>query len=1292
MDLDRLIALVAQQRDRILPFVGSGLTLAAGAPSPARLARELARRTDVPCDTDRPSLTAVTRDAEDAHSSEVVRQHVAEIFSGLRLRPTPALTAVCGTPGRRILTTNYDDAIERAARERGLEPITLLANDVRIVGDKPPEGQLYVIHLHGVPDAPASIVLPGATTHGLADDQVFARFVSSVMAPRILLYLGFSLGASEHHLHDIVRWLGTGPEGAQRHYLLLDSAQMARRREELENISTYRNVTVVGYEADPDHTAVERVAVALAPRADHELTWVRPPLLRLGDGEDEERLRRRIMSFDYEWGDTDDIQGPEDVLSERRSLVVGGPGLGKTTLLEQLPEFDPGRAHAHAHLRDFRPSQPPERAIARQLRGIPVEKLDTGGALLALDGLDEVDEEFEDDAVKAILGALDRWPDHTWIVASRPGRAADALATAGLPVFRLFASRRWARVYLRTRAVPADRVSRALLDGYGLGDLLSIPVFAKRLADRLLGDDHRDVTPLDLLVEEQYEAARREAERHRQAAANLAGWLRSVAIALDLRGRASAPTEELAELEGPGELSAREARRRLVEVSLLADVPGSTAFPAKTLQQGLVADAILRSRDVAATVREIAVAHIAGADRLRDDMELTLDLVFEHADRDTRRRLHALDPQRWARTVSTRGDDDDAREAFDCLWSWHAERNLAFTLDGEDGLRPTPQAITEITRRWPRVLEERRGILEHDLGDVRSANRLRALSVLGGLPRDDRTVEWLVPMLTDETPRVAQLAADITGRLRVAEAEDGLRALLDARDEHVRVAALRALVEIVDVDRLPGLAASVKVSEDLRRIAQRLNERLDVDTAIELVRACRDMNATTAWLIDRVIDSAHPAAWTEQRVGALMVACDAIGGAGEPDPERLASVFRRHPAAAIAAVRVHRVGDGPYAPRHQLLPLTRLDRTLLAGDEHADLRAAIGRAVEEEAEIQARRTAADRAMRRLPELLDARGLDLDPRDIDVGMLPPRHLKPSHRDLLLQLIDRWWPAAGFPEDLDETSHAVLAVGSAIEAPLAPQRWIELLDTHLNSSFLRYPLGTDSVTWWLRQSYTPKQDAALIERIRGAEGDALRDLTVIGNAGAEGAVTDAVIARLRELGPHAKRWGSIVIYLAEHGGAEAVRELLADGVPRDARNRVIGTLARGQDRAAQCELLEHITARVERGEQPDRLTFVDFVASKEVLAALAQLADAAIRHNAEDLRGSVLGQLRQWPTPEVLDVLEDLVRRHGAGDPWIAILRDSVARRFTTSAVLERLPNQLADAAAWFQAIGRPAQSP
>jgi hypothetical protein len=639
---------------------------------------------------------------------------------------------------------------------------------------------MAVIHLHGIPDKPSSIVLPGSTMIDLHGNEAFRRFVSAVMAPRIVLYLGFSLRQSEAHLRDIVSWLGSNAEDAGHQYLLLDEAQIRDREEDMDLFSTYGNLTVVGYAADREHTAVERVALALAPREDDELAWVVPPLLREEDTEDEDAIRHRISSFEFNMAGTT-MAEPPDLLAAAPSLVIGGPGLGKSRLLHELPGYEQGRTTALGVLRDFAAMSPPARAIAHLLADLSLETLEAGGTVLRLDGLDEVPEGREDDAIRALVAAIKEWPDHAWVISSRPGLRAQVLSErlAGLTRFRIFASRRWARVYLRTRAVPPDRVDRALRDGYGLGDLIAIPLFAKRLADHLLSDDHDQVSPLELLVDEQYRSAEQEALRHGLKTGTLGDWLAAVAIALELRGLAAAPSEDLAELPGEDQLGAADARAQLIDATLLADVPGSTAFPAKTLQEGLVADAMLRSKDVLATIDAVASADVAGQRRLRDDMEMTLDLVFEDADRDTREALRSLDSLRWARTVATRGDEQDAHEAFKLIWTWHAERDRAFPLIEQSvGLRSTRQAVAEIARRWPQVIEDWRDQLQLALGDSTDANRLRALMVLSRLPEDDHTADWLEPLLRDTAPRVLELAADTVRRLRLSGFTSQLRDLL----------------------------------------------------------------------------------------------------------------------------------------------------------------------------------------------------------------------------------------------------------------------------------------------------------------------------------------------------------------------------------------------------------------------------------------------------------------------------------------------------------------------------------
>jgi len=70
-------------------------------------------------------------------------------------------------------------------------------------------------------------------------------------------------------------------------------------------------VSVVPYAIDPDRTEVERVAVAFAPRADSpssaQLTWVAPVVMSAAADDDEERLQQRLSSFDYGFGEQEEV-------------------------------------------------------------------------------------------------------------------------------------------------------------------------------------------------------------------------------------------------------------------------------------------------------------------------------------------------------------------------------------------------------------------------------------------------------------------------------------------------------------------------------------------------------------------------------------------------------------------------------------------------------------------------------------------------------------------------------------------------------------------------------------------------------------------------------------------------------------------------------------------------------------------------------------------------------------------------------------------------------------------------
>jgi hypothetical protein len=105
MDAYQLAEEVRAQRATVLPFAGAGLALDAGAPSSAGLAANLARRFE-PAVDEGARLGVVTKWIAKEAGLPALQTAIAEIFSGLRVQPTPALVALAACSRGVVVTTN----------------------------------------------------------------------------------------------------------------------------------------------------------------------------------------------------------------------------------------------------------------------------------------------------------------------------------------------------------------------------------------------------------------------------------------------------------------------------------------------------------------------------------------------------------------------------------------------------------------------------------------------------------------------------------------------------------------------------------------------------------------------------------------------------------------------------------------------------------------------------------------------------------------------------------------------------------------------------------------------------------------------------------------------------------------------------------------------------------------------------------------------------------------------------------------------------------------------------------
>lgn len=605
MEVDDLYELLRTERS-VIPFVGAGLATGAGAPGSDTLAAEMAKRLGVPSG----SLLAVTTAAEARHGSEPPKEVVADVVARARLSPTPELRAIAANRTGRVLTTNYDRAIERAAEAVGREPVPLSYTDARAL-EPPADGTVHVVHLHGQAEDPPSIVLPGAATQALIGDETFALVARSLMAQHLVLYLGFRLGPAEIHLRSTVAWLASRITGARRHVLMVRDRDRDRRGEDLQALAELPIVDVVTY-ADPSHAPVTQAALLLRKGSSFDgedarpldgappNPYVMPVLVPMRPDEELATLEYRLREVEQ---GREPFVGLEQLAEPVRTLLVAGPGLGKTELLRLFARDDSQPPAVFADLTELPglldEEGDPLRAVTRLLgtarAGRPEVPRPTPRALdgatlrFLLDSLDEVPALRRTDVAEAVVAAASHWEQHRWIVATRPDAEVLRLADADFRLFRILPSAAWARTYFEVSAVPPERVERATLQNPDLGTLLGIPLYAQVVAERLRAGEDPPGTAFELLSEAQRRAVEREAAKRGLDSDELSHWMRCLAVGLELTGRGDAPVYELAEVPGIGLLGPLSVRERLVRASLLADLPGRAAFPRRTVQELLCA-------------------------------------------------------------------------------------------------------------------------------------------------------------------------------------------------------------------------------------------------------------------------------------------------------------------------------------------------------------------------------------------------------------------------------------------------------------------------------------------------------------------------------------------------------------------------------------------------------------------------------------------------------------------------------------------------------------------------------
>jgi SIR2-like domain/HEAT repeats len=1320
-----------QERERILPFIGAGVSVNAGVPAAADLAGLIAARAsaegvELAADA---SFAVVCAAVSEQLDHLRLQQITASIIDELELQPTPLQQLTVRAPLGVVATTNFDRSLSLAAESAGLTPLVRTPQEAHAL-DTPQEGEVVIVHLHGHVDEPAGMALPGASMDALANDETFKTVLRGLVIARAVVYLGYRLPPEDTYLHREIETLATMFADRGPHRLLIPSNEREARRAELAALEPF-GVSVDTFESDRGYQAVDQAALLIAPAATVEgresLAPVRdtaeyylPPTLLPEERErDRTQPDNRLMMAQLGFGD-DTTKSPGDLLAARRAVVIAEPGMGKTQLLYHLGELEQTRTalvlKANELIGQLQPDDTPERVLAAALAraraftndvGRPTrDALDGNAYTLLFDALDEVAPERRADAVALLTALAERYPQHVMVVTSRVNDDVAALEGAGFLVSRIPRDGAWGRRYLEERGIPEQRIRQLYEDVQTIGDLLAVPQYAALIGQRLAHEPLEAIpaTGFELMIEVGVkDAAQREAENLGYSAEQLYRWLRLLAVALELRGRVTASIEELAEIPGPDELRGPEARERLVERALLQDIPDVAALQTNAVQETLAADALLSMDDPLQALKDSCATTLAGVAVFRDDLDHMIDLFYEGAPSELRPALRELDPLRWARTARADAPGAEIEEALDALWELYLERRVWLDTNQGREVRDARSAVERLIRALGDVGADRRARWIDATTATEPTARANASFFLRQLGVDDSTQEWLEPLLTDPNSVVRRHAAAAIASfgnagnvflpaLRAAYAQE--------TDELAAEAIGTTIFELTQAEERAEAAALLAANfTGWGRISYLVGE-LPLSDALALFDRTGVRNDTDDRLLSEIAAKVPVGQWTDEQVQTLirvLLRSRRIYYREFRERELLEELARTHPDAALAAAREAAPEDATWS---DLSFLQRIPADALRAAAQGTLEGPLTTLLEI-LDLRAAQAGAPPPPERPPppepptlvEILDDGSLEARARaQIPRPLLESysrqvADLDPPHREQLAGIVARLWPEGPLADAITVEGNsgrapaafeAALAFATTLDLPLDPGRWLEL---YLAKAVFFWWSATE----WLRRHSGNVDEADVIAAFENLDTEfqvrqALSCLENISDATADAAAS--ALIRINAI-------DSIFMLrdFRERNQLAVLRRLHEEAEAPEIRRAAQRELAEAGDVEAQ--RTEVAAMRDELSANPNAYSPEGFswakAARPEVMDELAALLRQVADTGAGDRRGidgSLQTALAATRDERALEAYDAVIGDTSIeGSSFFRYQRDALARQLSREAALDRLPERLADVAQW-----------
>lgn len=1306
MAVSDLVPVLARDREEIIPLIGAGLCVEAGLPTGATLAEILREHSRLRLAAPEGDFGAVCREIEQVAGLKTLQELAAEALESAAMTPTPSLMAIAGCPSARVLTTNYDKAIERSVEEIGKEPVRISLDQQQGLGDLPKDGQVFVIHLHGVIERPETMVLTTFQRRALLNDDPYRSRLRSLLLGGRLLALGLRLSAEEAYLRAELGQF-RGLLGGQTPIVVLPDGEID---EELRILEADGAVELQRCDPSQDYLEVRQCAQLLAPRqippteviaaraTGVSTPFLDPPLLgpkQLTNAGDND-LAVTVMLAESRLG-LGSLADVREMADARRALLVGAPGRGKTMALRRLGEENEGRA-VRCDLRNFRPvPAAPERGFARLAAReceafdgeTPVpskEALGEGSFVFLLDGLEEAAIEDQAAIVEAILAATEHWPQHSYVVATRPTSEAQRLLDAGFTRFVVEGTEGWGNRYLRACGITPEQIEHLYDIVPTIGTQLAIPRYAARIAEELHEETEGVALAggaLERLVRGERKNLEEAAHRLGVELDELMDWARRLAVMIELRGENSATIDEIAGLPGPEGQDSGTAREELIQAALLQDLPDRARFSAQASQEALCAEAILRSENPLGVLREVAMAEIDGRLVFRDDVEHTLDLVYEGADEDLRGRFRKLDELRWARTQAA-DDPTVLAEAIDVILDWHREKRLWIPYRGDNQLRGPGEALKTLHHAAPEVLESRRARLNVECRDDERTIRGNAIEMLTLLPADQETEPILRKLLADPDDVVRRHAAHAVEHFALTGLTDELWAAWEGEHDELALEAIGlALGALCEEQELSGATALLRQKpKGWQRISYRVLERITLPTVAELLSSRSLSFDDVKEVLDMRFEKDEPFSSAEAEALGSILLSGGLRLQRQTHSERIAAIVAEHPQEVLEGARA---AGNEETGLVDLLWAVDLDPDLLASYAEGPLAEPIERLLERIGRRE--ETPAIDPEPPTPPIEEERPEDLAtlleqgeigenavPSDFWLLKLPEE--TQEVQDRLLALAETWYPDdadATIRREGDRTTvtngfRAAVVTWAALDHPIAPERWLEIL----SAGGARF---SGPISDWMSRRWEDEWSRAAADRIAAL--DDPTDIALAANAIPNW--SPELRALFTEKACHLDEDSlsiTVVDRLRDFDAVRQLRQIAASECGDSIRERATTALAHLGDVEAQRRLLEAMLKSAEedptvhRHHEPQ---WIGSLASPDLIELLGQILRATHRcDEASFFRRIVEAGIRHIGHESCLALYDRLITDPDLeGGQFYWYQREALARSLARQAVMARL---------------------